>query len=230
MKILVTGATGFIGQHVVPRLLEGGHAVTAVARDETKARGFDWFGDVRFLSFDLHQRPETIINYCEGIDAAVHLAWRGLPNYNDVFHFEENLPADYRFLKALAGSGVRHLLVAGTCLEYGMQSGALTESAPTTPCTAYGVAKDALRKFLQLAQQKIPFTLQWARLFYLYGPGQHPCSLLAQLDHAIDRDDPVFNMSGGEQLRDYLAVEDAAACVANLVQQPQCRGVINVCS
>lgn len=230
MKVLVTGATGFIGQHVVPRLLEEGHAVTTVARDETKARRFDWFDDVRFIPFDLHQNPEAIIDSCEGIDAVIHLAWPGLPNYKDVFHFEKNLPADYRFLKALAMLGICHLLVAGTCLEYGMQSGALAESAPTAPCTAYGVAKDALHKFLESAQQKIPFTLQWARLFYLHGPGQHAGSLLAQLDQAIDRGDPVFNMSGGEQLRDYLPVEDAAACLAALVQQPQCRGVINVCS
>lgn len=230
MKVLVTGATGFIGQHVVSRLLERGHAVTAVARDKMKARRCGWFDDVRFIPFDLHREPEGIMKNFKGIDAAIHLAWSGLPNYNGAFHFEKNFPADYRFLKLLAAFGVHHLQVAGTCLEYGMQSGALAESTPTAPCTAYGMAKDTLRRFLQSTQQNIPFTLQWTRLFYLHGAGQHHSSLLAQLDQAIDRDEAVFNMSGGEQLRDYLPVEEAATCLAALIHQPQCHGVINVCS
>jgi dTDP-6-deoxy-L-talose 4-dehydrogenase (NAD+) len=230
MNVLVTGATGFIGQHVVPKLLEAGHTVTAISRDDSKARHFGWFPDVRFIPMDVHRETETNMIHCEGFDAAIHLAWPGLPNYKHSFHFEKNLPADYEFLKSLVLHGVRHLVVAGTCLEYGMQSGPLAESTPTAPCTAYGLAKDALRKFLESTREALPFTLQWTRLFYLHGPGQHSGSLLAQLDQAIDRDDPVFNMSGGEQLRDYLPVEDAARSLVSLVQHPRCSGVINICS
>jgi dTDP-6-deoxy-L-talose 4-dehydrogenase (NAD+) len=78
---------------------------------------------------------------------------------------------------------------------------------PTAPVTPYGLAKDTLRKFLEMLQEVHPFTLQWVRLFYLYGPGQNPKSLLSQLDAAIEQGDPVFRMSGGEQLRDYLPVD-----------------------
>jgi dTDP-6-deoxy-L-talose 4-dehydrogenase (NAD+) len=230
MNVLVTGATGFIGQHVVPKLLRMGDSVTAVARSEAKARRFPWFDAVRFLARDVHQTDERPMEYLDGIDAVIHLAWSGLPNYKEEFHIEENLFADFCFLRKLPMHGVRHLLVAGTCLEFGMQSGPLAETDTTAPCTAYGVAKDSLRKFLELAQEKEPFILQWARLFYLHGAGQHPKSLLAQLDRAIDRNDPVFNMSGGEQLRDYLAIEKAAAYLVALVHQRQLQGAINVCS
>ena len=127
--------------------------------------------------------------------ALIHLAWPGLPNYRDFFHLGRNLPADLAFLEAAVDAGVSQIMVAGTCLEYGMQYGPLTEQAATAPITAYGFAKDALRKSLQFLQQQKPFTLQWMRLFYMYGEGQNPNSLLAQLDRAIDENAPFFNMS-----------------------------------
>jgi dTDP-6-deoxy-L-talose 4-dehydrogenase (NAD+) len=121
-------------------------------------------------------------------------------------------------------------MVAGTCLEYGMQYGPLTEQAETAPATAYGFAKDALRKSLQLLQQEKSFTLQWMRLFYMYGEGQNPKSLLAELDRAIDEGATFFNMSAGDQLRDYLPIEDIAENFALALENPaSCNGVVNCC-
>jgi nucleoside-diphosphate-sugar epimerase len=230
MKVLVTGATGFIGQHVIPQLLEHGHTVVAVARDERKARRFDWFKRVRFIACDIHHPSANPFEQFGQPAAVIHLAWPGLPNYKALFHFEENLPADYRFLKSLVESGVGHLLVTGTCFEYGMQSGVLSEDMPTAPANPYALAKDTLRKFLQSLQQQHSFTLQWARLFYMYGQGQNQNSLLAQLDRAVDSGDPVFSMSGGEQLRDYLPVEVVASHLVSLLEHPQYNGVVNICS
>jgi nucleoside-diphosphate-sugar epimerase len=160
----------------------------------------------------------------------VHLAWPGLPNYRDFFHISQNLPFDLAFLEAAVKSGVSHLVVAGTCLEYGMQYGPLTEEMETKPTTPYGFAKDALRKSLQLLQKEAPFTLQWMRLFYMHGEGQNANSLLAQLDRAIDEGKPVFNMSAGDQLRDYLSIQEIAENFALALENPQCNGVINCCS
>jgi dTDP-6-deoxy-L-talose 4-dehydrogenase (NAD+) len=92
------------------------------------------------------------------------------------------------------------------------------------------LAKNTLRVFLQNLQQVQPFTLQWARLFYLHGEGQNPNSLLAALDRAIDAGDDSFNMSAGEQLRDYLAIETAAGYLAAILQQRKFDGVINCAS
>lgn len=230
MKVLVTGATGFVGGHVIPLLLERGHAVSAVARDAIKARNFAWYPDVRFISCDIHHLDGVPATMFSGHDAVLHLAWPGLPRYKELFHFEENLPAAYRFLKSLVENGVAHLLVTGTCLEYGMRKGCLSEEMPSDPSNPYALAKDTLRKFLEELKRVHFFKLQWARLFYMYGPGQNPNSLIAQLDRAIDSGEKSFNMSGSEQLRDYLPVEEVARRLVSLLEHPECEGIVNICS
>ncbi len=229
MKVLVTGASGFIGRHVVRRLVERGHSVTALARNTERAEVLNWPGAVTFMARDIHD-PKLDVNDFGPQDAVIHLAWPGLPNYNALYHFEETLPADYRFLKSLVVGGYTHLLVAGTCFEYGMQEGQLDESMDTSPGNSYALAKDSLRRFLHTLSSQLPFTLQWARLFYTFGAGQNPGSLLAQLDQALQAGDKEFPMSQGEQLRDYLPVEEVAERLVRLVEHSECQGIFNICS
>lgn len=230
MRVMVTGATGFVGRHVVNQLLASGHSVVTVARDIDRARGMPWFNRVDFIQCDLHEGFKSLLRTECLPNAIVHLAWPGLPNYQDFFHISKNLPADLTFLEAAVEAGVPHLLVAGTCLEYGMQYGPLAEEAETSPTTPYGFAKDTLRKALQLLQKNRSFTLQWMRLFYMYGEGQNRNSLLAQLDIAIDKGLPVFNMSEGDQLRDYLPIQEVAENFVIALENPQLEGIINCCS
>ena len=230
MKVLVTGATGFVGRHLVAALLARGCEVRAVARNPETAQGMPWINDVEFISADIHVPDLDVAALVKGIDALAHLAWPGLPNYRALFHFEHNLMADYRFIKSAVEAGVQQVLVTGTCFEYGMQSGPLSESTEPKPSNPYGLAKHTLHLFLQNLQQQQPFTLQWARLFYLHGEGQNPNSLLAALDRAIDAGEPTFNMSAGEQLRDFLAIETAAENLAAIVHKRDFNGVINCAS
>lgn len=230
MKILVTGATGFIGRHFVPRLLACGHEIVALSRNAAKAASMPWFDKIAFRPFDLLEEEKTPVESLGIPDIIIHLAWPGLPNYHELFHLEQNLPASYGIIKKLVKAGVKRIMVTGTCFEYGMQEGPLSEDLQTMPSNPYGLAKDTLRKFLEMLQRHYNFNLQWIRLFYMYGPGQNPKSLLAQLDEAIDNGSPVFNMSGGDQLRDYLPVEEAARRMALLVDHPECAGIINCCS
>lgn len=229
MKVLVTGATGFVGRHLVAELVAAVHEVTAVARHPGRLAEMQWRDAVRFIACDVHADDVTAI-LAFAPDVLVHLAWPGLPNYRQAFHFERNLPADYRFLKRMVEGGVGQILVAGTGAEFGMLSGALAEDGATAPVNAYGIAKDSLRHFLQHLQLCRPFVLQWVRLFHMYGPGQNPESLLAQLDMAIDEKAASFDMSGGEQLRDYLPVQEVARRISLLVSRPDINGVINCCS
>ncbi len=231
MRVVVTGATGFVGRHVVAQFLRHGHSVVAAARNAERFAAMPWSDKVEFVACDLGVDFRPVVNCAQQADALVHLAWPGLPNYLDFFHIGRNLCADLAFLQAIVTAGIRQLLVAGTCLEYGMQYGPLAEDTETRPHTPYGFAKDALRKSLELLQKQHPFTLQWMRLFYMYGEGQNPNSLLAQLDRAIERGDAVFNMSGGDQLRDYLPVEEVGAdFVRAATNLEHCSGVINCCS
>ena len=230
MKVIVTGSTGFIGRHVVPALVRRGHSVTAVARKAERVSDLRWPQTVRFVPCDLHQPDLDVRSVLGPADAVTHLAWPGLPNYKALSHIEETLFADYRFLKSLVFAGYTHLLVAGTCLEYGMRSGPLHEDMETQPTNSYALAKDTLRRFLEMLRVQSPFTLQWARLFYVFGPGQHSGSLLAQLERALERGDEEFPMSGGDQLRDYLPVEKVAADLVTLLEHPECDGIVNICS
>ena len=125
---------------------------------------------------------------------------------------------------------LKDLAVIGTCFEYGMCSGELNETMITIPDNPYGLAKDTLRKFLDQLRRKYDFSLKWLRLFYMYGEGQNPDSLLPKLEAALERGDEVFNMSGGEQLRDYLPIERVAKYIIRVAMQDKVTGVINCCS
>src|SRR4030065_2069523 len=111
-----------------------------------------------------------------------------------------------------------------------MRSGALSEEMLPQPDNPYGYAKNALRQQLQYLQSIRPFNLAWARLFYTYGEGQAATSLYAALKGAVMRGDKVFNMSGGEQLRDYLHLSEIARQIVRLAMSQRDTGVINICS
>ena len=231
-KVLVTGASGFIGSHVVAKLLESGVKVIASSKSKQKAETCNWFTQVSYVELDLAKFDDrhNYFEYFTGPDAVIHLAWEGLPNYKSLFHIEENLPRHYNFLKNLAVNGCKDFTVAGTCFEYGMQEGELREELCVVPENPYGVAKYCLNLFLNELAKKEKFILKWPRLFYLYGRGQNPNALVPQLEAAIKENEPVFNMSGGEQVRDYLPVENAAAYLVKVALQNKHAGVINCCS
>jgi dTDP-6-deoxy-L-talose 4-dehydrogenase (NAD+) len=179
---------------------------------------------------DVRDPPENAFDMMGRPDVLIHLAWGGLPNFQSLHHFEEESPFHYRFLRGLVASGLKNLVVTGTCHEYGMQSGPLSESIEAQPTNPYGFAKDMLRRQLGYLRASWPFALTWARLFYLYGEGQPEDSLLPQLRRAVARGDNVFNMSGGEQLRDYLSVGEVALNIVSLALQGSDHGIVNVCS
>ncbi len=226
-QVIVSGATGFVGQHLIPLLLNNNYKVVATARDPIKAKHFDWFKDVQFITTDFH-KDSTKIDIEDGA-GLIHLAWQGLPNYKSLSHFEENLPFNYKFVKSLVLSGVRQVLITGTCFEYGFQSGPVVSTAIPLPNNPYALAKDSLRQQLEFLSKEHSFRFQWARLFYMYGKGQNPKSLLSQLDTAIENNEAIFNMSRGEQLRDYLPIEAVAQQLIDLFESSR-SGAFNICS
>ena len=232
MKIAVTGATGFIGRHVIAALQTTDVEIVAVVRDTrlmTASPLKDW-QSCHTVFMDIAKPSENAWQQLGYPDVLIHLAWDGLPNYKSLHHFETELPKHYSFLKQLIKEGLPAIVVAGTCFEYGMRSGALSADLLPQPANAYAYGKAALHQQLQLLQTTHAFKLTWARLFYLYGRGQAPTSLYTQLQQAIARGDKVFNMSGGEQLRDYLPVEVAAQQLVQLAISQHAMNTVNICS
>ena len=227
-QIYVSGATGFVGRHVVPKLVKHGYTVTVLGRHQNKVEEFSWSEDVSFVPLDLQTGlgPEH-----EVIDGSIliHLAWAGLPNYNSRHHLEENLPQSLRFIQDMVSRGVKHVFVGGTCFEFGQQFGPLTSAHEPKPVTVYARAKDELRKSLEDFHSDQDFVLQWGRMFYLYGPGQSSRSLLSQLDRAIDDGSSSFDMSSGEQIRDFLRIDAAADQIVELLTYHE-TGTFNICS
>jgi dTDP-6-deoxy-L-talose 4-dehydrogenase (NAD+) len=228
MKVAATGASGFIGRHVVKHLETRGISPTLVGRPGSSTS--NEFARHQVIPMDIADAPPDAYDRLGRPEVLIHLAWGGLPNYSSTHHLEQELPAHRSFLEGLLSAGLGGLAVAGTCFEYGLQSGALREDMPTAPVTAYGKAKDELRTALERLRLVRPFNLTWARLFYLHGEGQAAGSLLPQLEKAIARGDATFNMSGGQQLRDYLSVDEAARYLVALALNGRDNGVVNVCS
>lgn len=226
-QVIVSGATGFVGQHLIPLLLKQGYEVVAIARNKKKAESFDWYSSVNFICADIYDKEINILP--KKNSSLIHLVWQDLSSYNSLTHLEENFPRSSYFIKSLVDTGVSNVLVTGTCFEYGFQSGPLDTAKPARPSNPYALAKDALHKYLIILKKNRPFALKWARLFYLYGEGQKANSIMSQLDTAIDKGEKIFNMSGGEQLRDFLSIEHAVEKIMGIFQNDK-EGVFNVCS
>ena len=225
MKIAITGAIGFIGRHVRNALAKTDHDVVLVARRSERA------GEITaresIVAADLHHERTDWFKLFGKPDAVLHLAWGGLPNYMDAYHVEVELPMQSKFLKALIESGLKKLVVTGTCYEYGMSSGALSEDQETNPNTPYGIAKDNLRKELFELQQSKNFDLTWARIFYPYGEGQSESSLYSQLKNAI-LSNQEFLMGNGRQVLDFIQVEKVASSLLSLLTSCMNLGVVNI--
>jgi nucleoside-diphosphate-sugar epimerase len=229
MKVAVTGASGFIGRNFLKELSKFDVDIVAVSKSSLVSNNH--LSDrIQWLHIDLHKPSEGLYEALGCPDVLVHLAWSGLPNYKSLHHFQEELPAHYKFLEGLVRDGLNNLIVMGTCFEYGMKCGALPSDERTDPCNPYAFAKDVLHKQLKYLKDSHFFNLTWARLFYVYGEDQSKASLFGSLKDTVERGEQSFDMSGGEQLRDYLSVQEVSEKLRRYVLAPSNYGAVNICS
>ena len=226
MKIAITGATGFIGQHVRNVLAKTDNDVVLVVRHVERVG--DKSAREEIVAADLSQARTDWFELFGRPDVVLHLAWGGLPNYMDDYHVDVELPTQLRFLTALINSGLKKLVVTGTCYEYGISRGALSEDQETNPNTPYGIAKDRLRKELFELRSTQHFDLTWARIFYPYGEGQSESSIYSQLTRAISDNEKEFAIGSGTQMLDFIQVTTVAKALLAFVTEIKGIGLINV--
>jgi dTDP-6-deoxy-L-talose 4-dehydrogenase (NAD+) len=227
-RLIITGATGYIGRNLIPRLLKKGYKITILARNIEK-KNIKWFKEVKLIKLNFNK---VSINYdqLKKNYTLIHLAWEGLPNYYSSVHFKKNVKQHFVFIKKLIQKKiVRNLVVTGSCQEYGMKLGLQKVNDETNPITSYGKAKVRLYKKLFGLKKKYNFNFQWLRLYYSYGKWQNKNSLFSQLDLSIKNNKKYFNMSKGDQKIDYLPISKIIIKIIKALENKK-EGIFNVCS
>ncbi|WP_373161797.1 NAD-dependent epimerase/dehydratase family protein [Bacteroides uniformis] len=226
MKILVTGANGYIGRHVVCQLLKQGHDVTAC---DIRLNEVDKRATLKEYNILTGIYSDNLYEELGKPDVCLHMAWRDGFVHNSPNHIGD-LSNHYKFLTALLDSGLPHLAVMGTMHEVGYHEGAIDENTPCNPISFYGIAKDALRRSMILATKSHGCVLQWIRAYYIVGDDLKSNSIFAKLRTAALEGKTHFPFTSGKNKYDFIDIDDLATQIAAVVGQKEVTGIINCCS
>ena len=222
--VLVTGAGGYIGRHIVHELLERGLDVSVV---DFRLDGVD--ERARRIDTQIFSGDADIYDQLGRPDVVLHLAWRDGFVHNSPAHIED-LPAHYRFIENLLEGGCTHLAVMGSMHEVGYWEGAIDENSPCNPASLYGISKNALRQITELLTAKHGATMQWLRGYYIVGDDAHGSSIFSKLLAAAQEGKKTFPFTTGKNLYDFISIQGLAYQIAAAVSQDEVNGIINICS
>jgi len=227
-KILVTGASGFVGKHTLAPLIERGYEVYAVSRKPgPEIVGVTW---VTADLLDQAQRRALIARIKPS--HMLHAAWYA--EHSKFWHAAENidwLAASLDLVRCFIACGGKRIVGIGSCAEYDWQSaqgGTFAENAPCQPATIYGKTKLSLMTMMEALAKQSNISYAWARLFFMFGPDEPPAKLVASVIASLKQDKAAL-CSSGNQLRDFSHVADIGKALAG-VMASQVTGPINVAS
>ena len=223
MKILVTGANGYLGQGIVKKLLDYGHHVIAA---DFNTSYVDSRAERKQCDLFLVENPYS---YFDEPDALLHLAWR-----DGFVHCSENhildLPKHYHFLKQIADEGIPKISVMGTMHEIGFFEGSINENTPCHPMSLYGIGKDTLRNCVSLMMNEKNIKWQWLRGYYIVGHSEFGSSIFSKITAAAKEGKAEFPFTMGQNQFDFIDYDDFCDQVAVVVGQDRINGIINICS
>jgi nucleoside-diphosphate-sugar epimerase len=225
-RVLVTGASGFIGRHCLKPLLDRGFEVHGASRG---CRPPEVPAHVEWHSIDLLEAgtASRLLNDLKPTHL-LHLAWYAIPG--KYWTAPENLDwvrAGIELVRAFAESGGKRIVIAGSCAEYDWSHGILCEeSTPLKPSTLYGTCKNALREVVEKFAPVSGLSWAWGRIFNLYGPWEDPRRLVPSVALSLLRGGRA-RCTEGEQVRDYLFVDDVAEALT-CVLDSKAQGAVNI--
>ncbi|MBR1494385.1 MAG: NAD(P)-dependent oxidoreductase [Acidaminococcaceae bacterium] len=223
-RVLVTGAGGYIGRHVVAALCDMGAEVTAV---DFRTDGID--ARANALVYDIFNGSAAMFRELGSPDACLHMAWKDGFVHNSDAHMGF-LSMHYNFLRGMIDGGLKQLAVMGTMHEIGYWEGAIDENTPCNPISMYGVAKDALRRSAFLMVREKDVCLQWLRAYYIYGDDKRAVSVFGKLLQAEEAGKDTFPFTSGKNLYDFIHVDELSRQIAAAVLQTEVDGIINCCT
>jgi dTDP-6-deoxy-L-talose 4-dehydrogenase (NAD+) len=222
MKVLVTGAGGYIGRHVVKNLLDKGHEVLA---SDFSFKGID--ERATFIDEPIFSGEKNIFDRLGRPDVLIHMAWRDGFIHNSHAHMTD-LSAHVVFLENMIDGGLKYLTVMGTMHEVGYHEGAIDENTPCNPMSMYGIAKNALRQTLMLFCKDKDVNLHWLRAYYIYGDDLRGSSIFGKISQAVIYSKKTFPFTTGKNKYDFIHVDKLAEYIVEASVQDKINGIINV--
>lgn len=223
MKILVTGANGYLGQGIVSCIAKKGNEVVATDFSTQQISS-----NVTKVDCNLFEIENPYV-FFGNPDILLHLAWRDGFVHNSDAHICD-LPKHYTFIKKMLDAGLKHIAVMGSMHEVGFYEGSIKEDTPCHPASLYGIAKDSLRNTIQLMARQYNTTFQWLRGYYIVGNSKFGNSIFSKITCAVEKGETEFPFTMGQNQYDFIDYPDFANQVAEAVCQNDVNGIINICS
>lgn len=223
MKILVTGANGYLGKGVVKQLLDDG--VEVVATDLK-----DNYIDKRavIICTDIFDVEEPY-KYFGKPDVVLHMAWRDGFVHDSITHIYD-LPRHMQFVSKMIRAGIKQIAIMGSMHEIGFYEGSINENTSCNPQSLYGIGKNALRRIVELDCKKRGTIFQWLRGFYIVNNTEVGSSIFSKIVQAVQKGDKEFPFTMGLNQFDFLDYDKFCLKVACSVEQSEINGIINICS
>lgn len=222
MRVVVTGANGYIGSELIKRLLDEKYEVVALDINDTNIDKRAFYKKVDIFN----ELPKDLIN---DSDTVIHLAWRNGFNHNHLSHLED-LHKHYQFLQTIIEAGCKNLSVLGTMHEVGYYEGKMKESVPCNPMSLYGIAKNALRQAVECYVKDKDVCFHWLRAFYITGNDLNSKSVFGKLLRSAKDGQKEFPFTSGKNQYDFISVEELCHQIIVASIQKDVPGIINICS
>lgn len=223
MKVLVTGANGYLGQGIVKKLLDDGIKVIAT---DFVCDNVDVRANIKECDLFSVVSP---FEYFDSPDVVLHMAWRNGFIHNALNHIED-IPNHYMFLKRMVDSGVKRVVAMGSMHEVGFYEGSINEDTPTNPMSLYGIGKDTLRRLVLLMCGEAKIPCQWLRGYYIVGNTKYGSSIFSKITAAENEGKEKFPFTSGLNQWDFINYDEFCKQVAATVEQNEINGIINICS